>query len=193
MSEIYSYVLQFRFSFGWMILILLQPCFFFPYFCAGTGAHFVSKVLYRYLKKDKDSEIYRVNEKFRGKLSHYFVFGGIVFIVFFIALLEINHPLSSPINQTYFIVISLFAIIAGIWGMKIISSFLNDYFGGYNKPIFIIVFILLCSLLYFFKTFKLIIFYYPVSLFIIFFYISFVISLPCWIGIKRYLLLPRFN
>jgi hypothetical protein len=145
--------------------IIVLTCLFMVYGFVGNSIHFTGKILWRYLK-DHRSMAYKVNEMFHGKFSHYLVDISSSFIIFMLTILEINHPLNFPFNLSYQTIIILLGLILGL-SMRRYVFFTNEWFGGYNKPIFFIVASLLVVLIGLFKVCKLAISLYPVSLFVI--------------------------
>lgn len=138
---------------------------FMIYSFVGISVHFVSKVLSRYIKRSKEPKVYQINELFHGKLSHYVTFACAYMVVFSLALLEINYPMPVRLtNLTIGAIISA-GILAGFSAFKGIF-YTNVWFGGYNKPFFLIslVFQLILSSIY--RSQKLIMNYYPMNIFI---------------------------
>jgi hypothetical protein len=155
--------------------IILITVLFFIYGFAGNGVHFVSKIISRHLKADKRSVVYRVNEMFHGKFSHYLTFLTAFFIVFMLSILEINHPLNFPMENNYMILIIIAGIIVGLTSRKAVF-FTNEWFGGFNKPIIFVVSGLILLLTALFKGLNLNIILYPIGLFVSSAFISFIIT-----------------
>jgi len=153
--------------------ILAITTLFMVYGFVGNSIHFTGKILWKYLKESKHSMAYKVNEMFHGKLSHYLVYLNMVFIMFLLAILELNHPLPLNISRINFIVIILAGIVFGLSGRRAVF-YTNEWFGGYNKPLFFLSAFLLSILFVLHKTYKLSYFSYPVNLFAISMGISFI-------------------
>ncbi len=145
---------------------LLVTILFFSYGFVGIGIHFAAKVLWRYLKKDKDMMAFKINEIFHDKLSHYLAFLNALFIIFMLVLLEINHPLPffSPLGLQ--VIIAFAGVLAAVSSCKTIFL-LNEWSDGYNRTLFSITFILLGLILNLIRVLRLNYDYYPVMLFII--------------------------
>ena len=161
---------------------------FFIYSFVGLAIHFVGKVLSRYISPNKHSLIYQVNEVFHGKLSHYMGFIFVSLTIFTLALLEINHPLPILISG----ISRLILISAGIlFGVSSAKSILipHQWFGGYNKPLFALVFVQTMILFIIFNGNGLRWGYYPVNLFII----SMCVSLLVSFAARQILILTRLN
>lgn len=141
----------------------------------GNAMHFTSKILWRYLEKDRHSMSYKVNEMFHGRLSHYLTFLNTGFIIFLMSLLEINHPQNLPENSRILFLIILSGIIFGISASRTIF-YTNEWFGGYHKPLFFVGSALVFVLSLIFKSFRLKFSLYPVGLFVVTFYMSIIIT-----------------
>ena len=146
------------------ISLLSVGIIFLIYGFVGLSVHFVGKVLWRYLKKNKRSKIYAVNEIFHGKLSHYITFVCAYMLIFITALLEINHPLGAKLPYLYTLAIIVCAITGGFSGAKTIF-FTSGWFGGYNKPLFSITAVLLLVLINLYRGNGLKLAYYPINVF----------------------------
>jgi hypothetical protein len=146
--------------------VLAVNSMFLVYGFVGNALHFNAKVLWRYLKKDKKSTVYRINEMFHGKLSHYLAFLNAIFIIFMLPILEINHPLRASLFNTY---IQLLIIGGAVFGYAASKAFFytNEWFGGYNKPLFLLSSALLTALILIFKLTGYSLGHYPVSIFVI--------------------------
>lgn len=138
---------------------------FMIYGIVGVSVHFVSKVLSRYIRNDKNSKVYQINEIFHGKLSHYLTFACAYMVIFTVALLEINYP--NPYKLTFSATLLMIAtgVIAGFSAFKAIF-WTNTWTGGYNKPFFIITLVFLIILRSIYKSNDLSIGYYPMNMFI---------------------------
>lgn len=132
----------------------------------GNAIHFTGKILWRYLRENNRSMAFKVNEMFHGRLSHYLVFMNGIFIVFFLSVLEINHPFVYGLSAFASSLLILTGIIAGL-SMRRMIFYTNEWFGGYNKPIFFVGSGLLAVLISLFRSYKLSLSLYPVSIFII--------------------------
>lgn len=141
----------------------------------GNAIHFTSKILWRYLVLQKNTMAYRVNEMFHGKLSHYLTYLNAIFIVFLLPVLEINHPLEIPAQSQILKLIMAAALIIGISASKSVF-YTNEWFGGYNKPLFFIVSVFTFALSLIFRSFRLDFSYYPVGLFVFALYLSIIVT-----------------
>lgn len=155
--------------------ILAVTFIFMVYGMVGNSIHFTGKILWRYLEGYENTMAYRVNEMFHGKLSHYLAFLNGFFVGFMLPILEINHPAIIPISLFYMIIIILTGSVFGVCVCKGIF-YTNQWFGGYNKPLFFIGTTLFLSLLVILKTYRLSFTYYPVSLFIVSMFVSGIIT-----------------
>lgn len=145
---------------------------FMVYGMVGNSIHFTSKILSRYLTKSHKMA-YQLNEMFHGKLSHYLVFLNGLFIFFMLPVLEVNHPAQDTLTRNYMSLMILAGIIVGIFASKGIF-YTNEWFGGYNKPLFFLTATLLCLLVSFFQLNNLKSTEYPIYVFITSFFISFI-------------------
>ncbi len=155
--------------------ILAVLTLFMIYVAIGLGVHFTAKVLWRYLSADSRSVAYKINEMFHDKFSHYLVYFNGFFAIFMLCVLEINHPLNSPMFSSNVLFIILAGIICGYSLCKMIL-YANEWFGGYNKPLVFLVFILLGLILNISRVLKLNNSFYPVKLFITAVFASFLAS-----------------
>lgn len=146
--------------------ILALTILFMVYGFVGNGIHFTGKILWRYLSNKKNSLVYKVNEMFHGKLSHYLVYLNIMFIVFLLSIFEINHPMPDYVSASYFRLSVLSGIIFGYAGSRAIF-YTNAWFGGYNKPLFFICSALLLFILGMNRFYSMDYYYYPVNLFVV--------------------------
>lgn len=148
---------------------------FMAYGFLGNGIHFTSKILWKLLQSNHNTMAYKVNEMFHGKLSHYLVYLNGLFIVYLLAIIEINHPLNYPVASDYQNLIFILGLVFGFGASKSIF-FTNEWFGGYNKPLSTVCLLLLCFLLLLGKNFNIRYSVYPVSLFVAVMGFSFVFS-----------------
>lgn len=140
--------------------------FFLAYAFVGNSIHFVSKVLSRYIPPQKQSLVYRINEIFHGKLSHYLIFLSSFMVVFILALLEINYPLPFSMHGGTEGVVFLSGLLLGISATKAVF-YTSSWFGGYNKPLFFLVGFLLFILVGLFRIFDLHLLFYPIAFFVV--------------------------
>jgi len=137
---------------------------FLLYGFVGTSMHFVSKVISRYIK-GTNSMVYHVNEIFHGKLSHYLTFCSTLLVIFFTALLEINYPTAGRLTELQMIILILAGLLFGLSSSKAIF-YTHRWVGGYTKPLFLLVTVLLLVTYGIFQTFGLDLSVYPVNLFV---------------------------
>ena len=168
--------------------ILAALTLFMIYVAIGLGVHFTAKVLWRYLSADDKSDAHKINEMLHNKFSHYMAYFNGFFAIFMLCVLEINHPLNSPMFSSNIILIILAGIICGFSLCKMIL-YTNEWFGGYNKPLVFLVFILLGLILNISRVLKLNNSYYPVKLFITTVFASFLISF----AIRQVLIFTRLG
>lgn len=142
----------------------------------AVALHFGSKVLWMYLRTNSKSMAYKVNEMFHGKLSHYLGYLNGLVVLFTISLLEINHPMQFSLLKSYLTYIVIGGIVIGLAASKSIF-YTNEWFGGYNKPLFFVTVILLSILIFVFKTLGLLYAFYPINALIHTFYISMLIAM----------------
>ncbi|OGG03734.1 hypothetical protein A2W14_05090 [Candidatus Gottesmanbacteria bacterium RBG_16_37_8] len=147
------------------IQLLSSGALFLIYAFVGLSVHFVGKVLSRYIKKSIQSRIYYINEIFHGKLSHFIVFVCCYMVIFILALLEINYPSTYKMSLFSALVVMAAAIVAGFSSTKTIY-YTNAWFGGYNKPLFSITFVMLIVLAGIYRANSLKLYYYPINIFI---------------------------
>lgn len=140
--------------------------FFMIYAFVGVSVHFVAKVLSRYIRPDKKSKAYQVNEIFHGKLSHYITFACSFMVIFILALFEINYPLPDMLSGFDIAVLSGAGILAGFSAFKGIF-YTHEWIGGHNKPFFLISLVFLVILGGILSGDRLIIGYYPMNIFIL--------------------------
>lgn len=152
--------------------ILGVSIIFMVYGMVGNAIHFTAKILSRYLTK-QHKMAYQLNEMFHGKLSHYLVFLNALFIFFLLPVLEVNHPISSNLTRNYITLIVIAGFLVGIFSSKGIF-FTNEWFGGYNKPLFFVTGALLSILILFFKVNDLKAVDYPIYVFILAIFLSFI-------------------
>src|SRR3989338_2359673 len=156
------------------ILAIMLLCLIYGY--VAVALHFASKVLWIYLKGNKKSMAYRVNEMFHGKMSHYLGFLNLLIVFLTVSLLELNHPVEYPIFRSYLTYIVIVGIVSGLAMSKTVF-YTNEWFGGYNKPLFFVTIVLLSILIFIFKTLSLSYAFYPIGLFIHTFYISMLLAM----------------
>lgn len=145
--------------------ILAMMMFFLIYAFVGNAIHFTGKILWRYLRHDNMSMAYRINEMFHGKLSHHIIYFNSLTALFLFPVLEVNHPLESTLSDAYIVTIIVAGIVFGVSATKSIF-YIDEWFGGYNKPLFFLTFAILTILVSFSKVMKLQYQYYPIKLFI---------------------------
>lgn len=118
----------------------------------GVGIHSTSTSVYqaflrdkRYIGQEEDeiekNQAFLINEKYHGNLSHNLTYLGGIFVWFFIALLEVNHPntkgilpLTDDLIVAVGIVIGTISSLAVLWsaysgfniGIVLISTFLTS-------------------------------------------------------------------
>lgn len=146
--------------------ILAITILFMIYSFVGNGIHFTGKILWRYLNRDRYSMAYKINEIFHGKLSHYLVYLNVLFIIFLLAVFEINHPVPAYVTANYLRLTAIAGIVFGYVESRTVF-YTNEWFGGYNKPIFFITSILLLITLGVERFYSMNFSYYPVNLFVI--------------------------
>lgn len=156
-----------------VFVLLSIGLIFLIYTFVGLSVHFVGKVLSRYFKKNTRLKIYKINEIFHGKLSHYITFVSVWMMMFILALLEVNFPVTYPMSRFTVWLIIFSGVVGGLAATKAIF-YTNEWFGGYNKPLFFITLALLVVLVNIFKVYQLRVAYYPFNLFIISMFFSIV-------------------
>lgn len=137
---------------------------FLIYGFVGYSIHFVSKVLSRYISPNKKDLVYRVNELFHGKLSHYMTYFCTLVVLFILAILEINYPLDNKLNSSHEILIIISGVVFGVSASKVIFS-TNEWFGGHNKPLFVVVSLMTVITFVLFTSLKISFLYYPFAYF----------------------------
>ena len=149
--------------------------FFVMYAFVGNSIHFVGKVLSRHITPNRHARIHQINEIFHGKLSHYLFFVSTVLAIFTLALWEINHPLLD-VNEITQVAKNMTIFFGSLLGYSSAKAIFNTsgWFGGYNKPLFFLISFLLGLLLMIFSAFRLNLVYYPVNLFVISMFATFV-------------------
>lgn len=145
--------------------ILAFSIFFLVYAYVGNTLHFTSKILSRYIVSDHKSVTYKINEMFHGKLSHYLFFISAILFFFSLPILEINHPLTYSFTSSYRWAVIAAGIVFGVLQSKAVF-YPNEWFGGYTKPIFILLLGCFSSLWWIFHELDLSLAVYPISLFI---------------------------
>jgi hypothetical protein len=146
------------------LLILATGIFFLGYAFVGNSIHFVGKVLSRYIDPKKDLHIYKINEIFHGHLSHYMSFICLHMVFLMIAFLEINYPLIYRLPRAQFLLLILSGVLSGVSAKKAIF-YTNDWFGGYNRPLFFLNLVLMSVVYLMFRSFEISFLYYPFNLF----------------------------
>lgn len=140
---------------------------FVMYAFVGDSIHFVSKIMWRYLPmSDRHKMVFRVNEMFHGKFSHYLVYVSLILLIFVLVVSEINHPLPIAMASSSIVLIILGGIVFGLSGAKSVF-YTNQWYGGYNKPLSFLMLIGVLILISIFRTLGISLSYYPVGLFII--------------------------
>ena len=155
--------------------ILAITILFGVYAFTGNAIHFTGKILWRYLEHHKHTMAYHINEMFHGKLSHYLVYLNVIFCGALLSVLEINHPLIDRLPLMYLFVIIVAGIISGLSARRGIF-YANEWFGGYNKPLFFVILGLQLILAALFKSLKLHLSFYPISVFIISIFVTVIIA-----------------
>lgn len=117
--------------------ILAITILFMIYGFVGNSMHFTGKILWRYLPPLRHSMAWRVNEMFHGRLGHYLVYLNMMFIILLLAVLEINHPLPQHLAGGNEGLVILVGILSGFALSKAVF-YTNQWFGGYNKPLFLV-------------------------------------------------------
>jgi hypothetical protein len=168
--------------------ILAITILFMVYGFVGNALHFISKVLWRYLRKQKNSMAYRINEMFHGRLSHYLAYLNGTFILFLLMILEINHPLPEAISLGVKIVIVMAGIMIGYSCVRAIFL-TNQWFGGDNKPIFFLVLGLSWVEISIIKLFNLDFDYYPISWLVT---VGFMATVVTFL-VRQFLIFSRLN
>lgn len=161
---------------------------FMVYAFVGNSIHFVGKVLSRYMPRSHHSITYQVNEIFHGKLSHYLVIVSSILLLFMLVILEINHPLNLLLASSNYYLVIIAGLLFGVSTAKTIF-YTSGWFGGYNKPLFFIVSMLFLMQLMIYKTYKLLIFFYPFNLF----YMSLSISFLATFLFRQFLIFSRLG
>lgn len=168
--------------------ILAITILFMVYGFVGNALHFTSKVLWRYLRHQKNSMAYRVNEMFHGRLSHYLTYLNATFIIFLLLVLEINHPVTAAISFSVKIMIIIAGIVFGLSSARVVFM-TNEWFGGYNKPIFFLFLGLSWIDAILMKGFNLNFSDYPISWFVTVGFFTTVISFV----VRQFLIFSRLN
>lgn len=168
--------------------ILAVTILFMVYGFVGNSIHFTGKILWRYLVREKHGIAYRVNEMFHGRFSHYLIYLNVMFIIFLLAMLEVNHPLPAFVTNNYLKLIAFGGIAFGYLGSKTVF-YSNEWFGGYNKPLFFIMTIFAALLLLINRFYNMNYSYYPVNFFTVTMCTSF---LSAFI-IRQFIIFSRLN
>jgi len=153
--------------------VLVLTILFIVYGFVGNGMHFTSKIIGRYLKAGKHDKVYKVTEMFHGKFSHYLTHLNGLFIGFMLAIFEINHPLVYPLSRNYLLAIVTLGVILGLSAKRSVF-YTNEWFGGFNKPIFYVASLLDVVLFIILKIFNMKIVFYSVYFFITVTFTSFI-------------------
>lgn len=144
---------------------LAMTIIFLVYAFTGNTLHFTAKIIWRYLPEPKNSMVYKVNEMFHNKLSHYLVYVNFMIILFLSSVIELNHPLiDGGLEMGMALILGSAAIIFGFSAAKAIF-YTNQWFGGYNRPLSLVGMILAGVLVIMLKTFNLSLAYYPMGYF----------------------------
>ena len=161
---------------------------FMIYSYVGISVHFVAKVLSRYIKKEDNPKVYRINEIFHGKLSHYVTFACAYMVIFTLALLELNYPMFTILPEFYLVLIAISGILAGYSSFKAIF-YTNAWYGGYSKPFFLITLVFLIILKTIYRSHELMMGYYPLNVFI-----SFVLlTVLCIYTFRQFLIFSKLS
>lgn len=168
--------------------LLVVTNIFMIYGFVGTAIHFTGKILWRYLKSTPLTLAYKVNEIFHGRLSHYLTYLNSLFIFFMLAILELNHGLVFPIDSPAFRVLVIAGLILGVSATKAVF-YTNEWFGGYNKPLFFVVAALLIFLISLIRIYQLILSFYPITLFVSAMFASFIATFI----VRQIFILLRLN
>jgi hypothetical protein len=155
--------------------ILIAGVLIVVYAVSGNSIHFTSKVLWRYLDKDLQKTAYEVNELFHGKFSHLLTFVGVLLILFCISLLEMNHPVLEPINESTRKGIVFMSIFTGVFVAKmVVKSRSNDLSWRINRPLFAVGFLVGVLHLYIVYILNLDLYFYPFNLYTLLFLSTFI-------------------
>lgn len=138
----------------------------------GNALHFTGKILWRYLSGYRNTKINQVNEMFHGKMSHYLIYLSVICMLFLMALLELNHPLSDPFPRFSHFFLIVAGIVFGLVASKSVF-FTNEWYGGYNRPLFFISTTLLSGLISLHKFYAVSYRYFPMNAFIVSVFICF--------------------
>lgn len=157
--------------------ILAITIIFMVYSFVGNAMHFNAKILSRYLKGHEHTMVYRVNEMFHDKLSHYIVFMSSLFIIFLLFVLEINHPAAAPLAASYLRIVTLAGIVFGASAFRGILYYGGEYFGNRIKPLSLVALLLFAALLLFIHIFRIKFSFYPVTLFVACVFVSVILAL----------------
>ena len=105
------------------------------------------------------------NEMFHNKFSHYLAFLSGLLVVFMLTILEVNHPFETEFTDWQVLATLTAGAVTGISMLKSVF-YTDEWFGGYNKPLFFIIFVLLTLSLNISRVLKLDYSHYPTKLFI---------------------------
>lgn len=162
--------------------------FFIIFGFIGVTLHFTSKVLWRYIPKREARTAYKINEMFHNRISHYVIYVSASLAVFLLTILEINHPVASGMSQSTMLTVIFAGILSG-WSYGRSIFYVNQWFGGYNRPFFILIFIFAFLQKEIFAGFKLSFENYPLSLMVMLNWLTF---LGVFI-IRQLLIFTRLN
>ncbi len=168
--------------------LLAITILFMVYGFVGNAIHFTGKILWRYLQVHKHTTAYHVNEMFHGKLGHYLVYLNGLFIIFLLAVFEINHPVQTYVTQTYLGITGFMGIVFGYVGSKSIF-YTNEWFGGYHKPLFFVTSVLLFFTLALERFFRINYSFYPVNLFVV----SLAVSFICTFVVRQLMIFSKLG
>jgi hypothetical protein len=83
-------------------------------FVLGNGIHSVSVILSKHMKDLQKHRVWEINEFFHNKFSHILTFVSAVLILSSFAVMEINHPTTSPLSGFEVSLLIFSGIIAGV-------------------------------------------------------------------------------
>lgn len=149
---------------------------FVVYAFVGNAIHFSAKIMWRYLSKEHSATMaFRVNEMFHNKLSHYLIYVSTIVVMFLLAILELNHPLQVQLSTFTRAFLLLGGVVFGYSSARSIF-YTNQWFGGYNKPISLLVFIMTLAVYLLYSGLDISFSYYPMNLFVFTIGISFLVT-----------------
>jgi hypothetical protein len=147
------------------VQLLSVGILFLVYLFVGNSIHFVGKVLSRYMAPGKHGQLFKINELFHGKLSHYITLVCALLTIFIVGLLEVNHPSWVTLSAVSLYLLLLCGLLLGISASKIVF-YTSDWYGGYNKPLLILSVTLESILFGMFQIFHLKMSMYPINVFL---------------------------